>query len=180
MTKALIQRGAFLAAAAGAVHIIVVVAVEGLTLSALTSALAASIVFALVIAAGPVPRAASVRSDDHKRDAADVVSHLLKASTFFALVLIAILVVLCSITAIFGRVADFYSSPAVPWRIEIALFGAFVISILKYLANRLHYANALDMLICLSLFWIAPFYGFFPHPTFSGSTLWCPVQTDTW
>jgi len=148
MNRKLIHRVAFLAAATGAVHIIVLIAVEGLALSPLTTALAASVVFALVIAVGPIPRTATVRRDGHKQDMASVVSRFLKASAFFVLALIAVLVVLWPVTAVFGHAADFYCSPAVPWRIEIAVFGAFVISMLKYMAGRLRYANALDMLVC--------------------------------
>jgi len=157
MNKTFIHRAAFLAAAAAAVHIIVLIAVEGLALSLLTAALAASVVFALVIAAGPIPRTATVRREGHKQDMASVVSRFTNASAFFVLALIAVLIVLWPMTAIFGHAADFYCSPAVPWRIEIAVFGAFVISMLNYMACRLRYANALDMLIYVSLFWIAPF-----------------------
>lgn len=171
MNKTLIHCAVFLAAAAGAVHIVVLVALEGLALSALTTALVASIVFVVVTAAGPVPRAATVCREDHKQDMVGVVSRFSKASVIFIPALIAVLIVLWPMTAILGHAADFYCSPAVPWRIEIAVFGALVISMLKYMAGRLRYANALDVLIYVSIFWIAPFYGFFSAPYFLGLNL---------
>jgi len=174
MNKTLIYRGAFLAAAAGAVHIVVLVAVEGLALTPLTAALAASVVFALVIVAEPIPGTATMRREGHKRDMARTVSGYTNASAFFVLALTAILVVLWPMAAIFGHAADFYCSPAVPWRIDIAVFGAFVISMLKYMAGRLRYANVLDVLIYVSLFWIAPFYGFFSAPYFLGMNIVTP------
>lgn len=174
MNRTLIHRAAFLAAAAGVVHVIVLVAIDGLALSPLTVALAATVAFALIIAAGPIPWTATVRREGHKRDMANVVSRISKASAFFVLALIAVLVVLWPMTVILGQAADFYCSPAVPWRVEIAVFGAFVISILKYMARRLRYANARDVLIYVSLFWIAPFYGFFSAPYFLGMNLVAP------
>lgn len=88
------HRAAFLAAVAGVVHVIVLVTIEGLALSHLTVALAASVAFALVITAGPIPWTATVRREGHKRDVVNIVSHISKASAFFLLALIAVLVVL--------------------------------------------------------------------------------------
>jgi hypothetical protein len=174
MNKTLIHCAAFLAAAAGAVHIIVLISVEGLALSPLTAALAASIVFALVTAAGPVPRNATVRHEGLKPIIATIFSHISKASAIFVPTLIAVLIVLWPMTAIFGHATDFYCTPAVPWRIEIVVFGAFVISMLKHMAGRLPYANTLEILIYVSLFWIAPFYGFFSAPYFLGMNIVAP------
>jgi len=174
MNRTLIHRVVVLAAAAGAVHIVAVVAVEGLALSALTTALAASIVFALIVAAGPVRRAAILFREDDGREMTPVVLRLAKASAIFVPILIAVLLVLWPMTAIFGPVAGFYCAPAISWRIEIAVFGAFVISMLKYMAARFRYANALDVLIYASLFWIAPFYGFFSAPYFLGINIVVP------
>lgn len=174
MNKTLIHRAAFLAAAAGSVHIIVLISAEGLTLSPMTAALAATVVFALVIAAGPISRTVTVRRKGYKPEMASVVSRIWKASTTFVPALIAVLIVLWPMTAIFGHAADFYCTPDVPWRIEIAVFGAFVISMLKYMAARLRYANSLHMLIYVSLFWIAPFYGFFSAPYFLGMNIVAP------
>lgn len=174
MDRTLIHSGVFLATAAGAVHIVVLVAHKSLALAPLTTALAASIVFALVFAAGPVPWPATACSKDHQRDQVGVVSRVSRASAIFTTALIAVLVVLWPMTAIFGHAAEFYCSPTVPWRVEIAVFGAFVISLLKYMASRLRYANALDILIYVSLFWIAPFYGFFSAPYFLGMSIVTP------
>ena len=174
MNKTLIYRAVFLAAAAGAVHIIVLISVDGLELLPLTAALAASIVFALVIAVGSSLRTATVRREGHKPKMANVVSRISKSSVNLVPTLIAVLVVLWPVTAIFGHAADFYCVPAVPWNIEIAVFGAFVISMLKYMTAPLPYPKFLEMLIYASLFWIAPFYGFFSAPYFLGMNIVTP------
>ncbi len=171
MNKTTFHRAAALAAAVTAVHVVVLIAVKGLALPLLAAALAASIVFGLVIATEPTPQAQTEHYDGHMSDIARAVSRSSKASAFFVLALFAVLIVLWPITAIFGQAADFYCSPVVPWRVEIAVFGAFVISILKHMAWRLRYANTLDVLIYLSLFWIAPFYGFFSAPYFLGISI---------
>lgn len=69
--------------------------------------------------------------NNHNRDFAGVISYISKSGAFFVLTLIAVFVVLWPIMAIFDHAADFYRSPAVPWRIEVAAFGALVLSMLK-------------------------------------------------
>ena len=56
--------------------------------------------------------------------------------------------------------------PADGMRATVGASSMTLGGLLKHMAHRLRYANALDVLIYLSLFWIAPFYGFFSVPYF--------------
>lgn len=157
----MIRRALLLAAAAGAAHTLIVGAIEGLGLAAVTAALAASVAFALINSIGPSLRVRPAGHTTPGTEASATVSQLTIWSASLVTALVTVLVALGLATMIFGQMADFYCAPAVPWRIEIAIFGAFAVALLKHLAHRLRYANALDVLIYVSLFWIAPFYGFF-------------------
>ncbi len=168
MTTTLTHRAAFMAGAAGVVHVVILITTAWLEFSLLTGAFAASVVYALVVGSGPAPQAATARRDDHSRELADVARRICKSAGLFILTLIAVLGVLWPTMAAFGQSADFYCSPAAPWRIEIAALGAFVISMIRCMSSSLRYTNVVDMLIFASLFWIAPFYAFFCAPYFLG------------
>ncbi len=60
----------------------------------------------------------------------------------------------------------FYCEPAVPWRIEIAIFGSFAIAFLTSAAEARSRARLVYALTLIAFLWIAPFYGFFSGPIF--------------
>lgn len=69
---------------------------------------------------------------------------------------------------------DFLCEPLVPWRISIALFGAFAMNWLaRAVAFRAPTARV-SLFIFLAFFWIAPFYGFFHAPWFLAQTIASP------
>ena len=69
---------------------------------------------------------------------------------------------------------DFLCEPLVPWRISIALFGAFAMSWLARAVALRAPAERMSLLIFLAFFWIAPFYGFFHAPWFLAQTIASP------
>ena len=150
--RIMIRRALLLAAAAGVAHVLVVGAIDGVGLSTLTAALAASIAFALINSIGPSPRGGSGVHGIHATEASATLWRLTVSTASLVTAFIAILAVLGLATVILGPMADFYCAPAVPWRIEIAVFGAFAVALLKQMAHRLRYANALDVLVYVSLF----------------------------
>jgi len=72
---------------------------------------------------------------------------------------------------VLGTGAKFYCEPLVPWRIEIALFGSFVVGYLTFLAHARQRAWAVYPLVMIAFLWIAPFYGFFSGPLFLGISI---------
>ena len=72
---------------------------------------------------------------------------------------------------VLGTGAKFYCEPLVPWRIEIALFGSFVVGYLTFLAHARQRAWAVYPLVMIAFLWIAPFYGFFSGSLFLGISL---------
>ncbi len=88
----------------------------------------------------------------------------------------AILVGAWMITAVVGNASTFYCTPAIPWRIEIALFGSFAIGLLDKLPRPRGLSVLAYPLTMLALLWVAPFYGYFSGAIFFGIglTLNCP------
>ena len=79
-----------------------------------------------------------------------------------------------AVLAVFPGIPDFLCEPLVPWRISIALFGAFAMSWLATgVALRSQFKLA-GLMIYLAFFWIAPFYGFFHAPWFLAQTIVVP------
>jgi hypothetical protein len=78
-----------------------------------------------------------------------------------------------AVFAVFPGIADFLCEPLVPWRISIALFGAFAMS---WLATgvALRSFKLAGLMIHFVFFWIAPFYGFFHAPWFLARTIAVP------
>ncbi len=66
---------------------------------------------------------------------------------------------------------DFLCEPLVPWRISIALFGAFGMNWLARAAALRAPTERVSLFIFLAFFWIAPFYGFFHAPWFLAQTI---------
>ena len=70
-----------------------------------------------------------------------------------------------------GNLSVFYSLPAMPIRIDIALFGSFFVGL-----SSLHFQTAFKpklpyFFVLASLFWIAPCYGYFSAPIFLGMNI---------
>lgn len=78
-----------------------------------------------------------------------------------------------------GTATEFYCTPLVPWRIEIAIFGSWAIGMLTAMAGFRGYGPAAYSLTIIGLAWIAPFYGFFSAPVFLAMNLStkCPDKT---
>jgi len=70
------------------------------------------------------------------------------------------------IAAVLGDAPSFYCNPAVPFRIEIAIFGSFAVGFCTRIAAARGQAQLIYPLILFAFFWIAPFYGFFQGPVF--------------
>jgi hypothetical protein len=70
------------------------------------------------------------------------------------------------LAGVFGDGRAFYCEPAVPWRIEIAIFGSFAIPFLTRMAEVRGRARLVYPLTLIAFLWIAPFYGFFVGPVF--------------
>jgi hypothetical protein len=71
--------------------------------------------------------------------------------------------------ALLPQMQAFVCSPLVPWKISIALLGAFAISWLTATASRApRMKQEIPYMIVAALFWIAPFYGFFHGPWLLG------------
>jgi hypothetical protein len=66
---------------------------------------------------------------------------------------------------------DFLCEPLVPWRISIALFGAFAMNWLTRAVALRAAKERVSLFIFLAFFWIAPFYGFFHAPWFLAQTM---------
>ena len=78
-----------------------------------------------------------------------------------------------------GTAAEFYCTPLVPWRIEIAIFGSWAIGVLTAMAEFRGHGRAAYSLTIIGLAWIAPFYGFFSAPILlaMGLNTLCPDRT---
>lgn len=72
----------------------------------------------------------------------------------------------CVIAAAFGEARSFYCDPAVPWRIEIAIFGSFAVGFWTRMAGARGRARLVYPFTLIAFLWIAPFYGFFSGPVF--------------
>lgn len=81
---------------------------------------------------------------------------------------------LWAVVSVFPASRNFLCEPLVPWRISIALFGAFGMSWLARAVSLRAPATRVSLLIFLAFFWIAPFYGFFHAPWFIAQTIASP------
>ncbi len=71
---------------------------------------------------------------------------------------------LWAVVSLFPASRDFLCEPLAPWRLSIALFGAFAMSWLARAAALRASEERVSLFIFLAFFWIAPFYGFFHAP----------------
>ncbi|MBD3773149.1 MAG: hypothetical protein IE921_06170 [Rhodobacteraceae bacterium] len=81
---------------------------------------------------------------------------------------------LWAVVSVLPASRDFLCEPLVPWRISIALFGAFGMNWLARAVALRAPAERASLLIFLAFFWIAPFYGFFHAPWFLAQTIASP------
>lgn len=82
---------------------------------------------------------------------------------------------LWAVVSILPASRDFLCEPLVPWRISIALFGAFGMNWLaRAVALRAPPAERSSLMIFLAFFWIAPFYAFFHAPWFLAQAIVSP------
>lgn len=75
---------------------------------------------------------------------------------------------------VFPMGTHFLCEPLVPWRLSIALFGAFSMTWLGQAVAIRAATQHVWLLILLAFFWIAPFYGFFYAPWFLALTIASP------
>jgi hypothetical protein len=155
--KAGFCQGAGLAVAAGIAHVGIAVSGNWLASSALTVALVGTLLFALteqVFRGLFVAHSSSAEWDTFKEAAR------------FGTALAGCLAVYTVAGSLVGEARSFYCEPAVPWRIEIAVFGGFVSGLLLEMTRRRRLESALGPAVYLAIFWIGPFYGFFKAPMF--------------
>jgi hypothetical protein len=79
-----------------------------------------------------------------------------------------------AVHGVFPGITDFVCEPLVPWRISIALFGAFTMSWLSTGVALRSQFRMTRLLIYLAFLWIAPFYAFFHAPWFLAQTVAVP------
>ena len=70
----------------------------------------------------------------------------------------------------------FVCEPLVPWRVSIAIVGAFGMSWLTTAAKPRMPPDYAGLMIHLAFFWIAPFYGFFHAPWFLAQAIVIPCD----
>lgn len=96
------------------------------------------------------------------------------ASWLVALIVACIL--LSGLGYLMPRGSQFTCEPLVPWRISIAIFGAFFSAwVLAGMSVRTA-DRSRQPLLRMMLFWIAPFYGFFHAPWFLAQSLAIPCE----
>ncbi len=79
------------------------------------------------------------------------------------------------VASVFPASRDFLCEPLVPWRVSIAIFGAFGTNWLAAAAKpRAEFPPG--PMIYLGFFWIAPFYGFFHAPWFLAQAVALPCE----
>ena len=88
-----------------------------------------------------------------------------------ALTTVGVLLGVDLIAAVLGDARSFYCNPAVPFRIEIAIFGSFAVGLCTRIAAARGQAQLVYPLALVAFFWIAPFYGFFQGPVFLATGL---------
>ena len=89
---------------------------------------------------------------------------------------LAAMIGLWSVVTILPAVGIFVCEPLVPWKLSIAIFGAFSMSWLSSgMRIRVPHMRT-GLVIHVAFFWIAPFYGFFHAPWFLAQTLIRPCE----
>jgi hypothetical protein len=71
-------------------------------------------------------------------------------------------------------VQTFVCEPVVPWHVAIAIVGAFGMALFRGGARFYLPPDLAEIMIQLSFFWIAPFYGFFHAPWFVAQAIIIP------
>ena len=152
--------------AALAAHIVVVGLTDWINPAPLLTALAATLVFAAVVVLNNALRSRDGPGTWSEPQSVQLVAVGLALAGIFAGVWV--------IGRFTGNGAEFYCTPLVPWRIEIALFGSFAVGLLTAVPRSHKLAWAVYPLTMIAFLWIAPFYGFFSAPIFLGVGLNTP------
>jgi hypothetical protein len=66
--------------------------------------------------------------------------------------------------------------PQVPWRFSIAAFGSFALAWMTTALVLSGAADRMPLIVMLTLFWIAPFYGFFHGPWWLAMAMVAPCD----
>lgn len=163
--------GLLLGGALGLSHAGVAVAEAVASADPLTLALVATLLFALPTMATnvAVPSTQTVGPQMFAFEAAHLVVGTLAGTTILAV-----------IGLVNGSSDDFYCAPEVPWRVEIAAFGGFVLGVIEAMLWRLGRLSALGPAVYLGFFWIAPWYGFFRAPVFLAQAIYFSCEGRTY
>lgn len=81
---------------------------------------------------------------------------------------------LWGVMQLFSESQEFLCEPLVPWRVSIAIFGAFGMTWLARSISLRAPTRRMPLMILLAFFWIAPFYGFFHAPWFLAQVIVAP------
>ncbi len=84
---------------------------------------------------------------------------------------------LWGVVAILPALDSFVCEPLVPWKVSIAIFGAFSMSWLSRATSIRVPQVRTGLVIHVAFFWIAPFYGFFHAPWFLAQTVVLPCES---
>jgi hypothetical protein len=79
-----------------------------------------------------------------------------------------------AVALVFPSSRGFVCERLVPWRLSIALFGAFAMGWLARAAALRAPGEEVSFLIFVAFFWIAPFYGFFHAPWMLAQAIMSP------
>lgn len=78
---------------------------------------------------------------------------------------------------LFPAVEEFVCEPPVPWNIWIAIFGALAVGFLGNATFRPGANANTSLMVLLSVFWIAPFFGYFYGPWFFAQAVALPCAS---
>jgi hypothetical protein len=163
------RQGLLLGGALGLSHIGVAVAEALDSADPLTLALVATLLFAVPIRTVATPSTKTIGPKMLAVEAAYLVVGTLAG-----------LIILALVGLINGSSTEFYCAPEVPWRIEIAAFGGFVLGVIEAMLRRLGRLSALGPAVYLGFFWIAPWYGFFRAPAFLAQAIYFSCEGRTY
>lgn len=135
--------------------------------SPLTLALTATLLFAIPLLAGAIVPT-SVHAERAPPFAAEV--------AFLVIGTVGSLLGLAVVVPLIGTSQDFYCTPEIPWRVDVAAFGGFALGLLDTMFRRHGQVSALSPLVYLGFFWIAPWYGFFQVPAFLAQVIFYPCE----
>lgn len=160
-------RGLSLAGAPALSHAAVTVAKAFDFTGTLGLALVATLLFAI-----PIMLVSPVQTPDRAARSAALVAEVACLVVGASAGILGLLLV----TFVGGTSVDFYCAPQVPWRLEIAAFGGFVLGLLEAMLQGRGGLSTLRPALYLGFFRIAPWYGFFHAPAFLAQLLFYPCE----